>query len=158
MSFTPDPLPPLAIDNFLLPPQSIAPALSTFQVYYVPIYRTFHGVLTQLRLSPGVGAEEIVGERNASLSPRRGDAFEIDWVCMHTQCLRDIALLRGLKPVLRGLSVELPPSGAGKNGVYPRMVYTCIVVGRKYHRTLLAYCSDSVGIGVKGSSYTVPGA
>lgn len=78
------PGPPLAIDNVLLRPLSIVPALSTFQVYYVPIHQTFQGVLTQLRLSPGVAAEEIVGERNSSLSPRRGDAFEIDWVrCTH---------------------------------------------------------------------------
>ena len=71
-----------------------SPALSTFQVYYVPVHKTFQGVLTQLRLWPGVAAEEIVGERNSSLSPRRGDAVEIDWVCMLTHgCLLDIALL-----------------------------------------------------------------
>ncbi|CAM9683580.1 unnamed protein product, partial [Pylaiella littoralis] len=51
-----------------------------FHVYYVPIHRTFQGVLTQLRLRPGVEAEEAVGRRNASLSPRRGDAFEVDWI------------------------------------------------------------------------------
>lgn len=59
----------------------INPMFSTVQVYYIPIHRTFQGVLTQLRLRPGVEAEGTVGRRNSSLSPRRGDAFEIDWVC-----------------------------------------------------------------------------
>lgn len=67
-----------------LQPQPTPPSFSIFQVYYVPVHRAFHGVLTQLRLSPGLGVEGVVGERNSSLSPRRGDAFEIDWVCMHT--------------------------------------------------------------------------
>lgn len=52
------------------------------QVYYIPVHLTFQGVLTQLRVRPGVEAEAVVGGRNASLAPRRGDAFEIDWVSL----------------------------------------------------------------------------
>ncbi|CAM9532082.1 unnamed protein product, partial [Ectocarpus sp. 12 AP-2014] len=53
---------------------------NAFHVYYIPVHRTFQGLLTQLRLRPGIEAEEIVGRQNASLSPSRGDAFELDWV------------------------------------------------------------------------------
>lgn len=50
------------------------------KVYYVPIYRALQGVLTQLRLRPGLEATADVGRTNSSLAPRRGDSFEIDWV------------------------------------------------------------------------------
>ncbi|CAM9514142.1 unnamed protein product, partial [Laminaria digitata] len=51
-----------------------------FHLYHVPIYRSFQGVLTQLRLWPGVEAADVAGRQNASLAPNRGDAFEIDWI------------------------------------------------------------------------------
>ena len=54
------------------------------QVYYLPLYRTFQGFLTQLRLRPGIEAAGVVGAWKKSLRPNRGDGFEIDWVsCAH---------------------------------------------------------------------------
>lgn len=50
------------------------------QLYDVPIHHSFQGVLTQLRLWPGVEAAGVAGRQNASRAPTRGDAFEIDWV------------------------------------------------------------------------------
>lgn len=50
------------------------------QVYHIPIHRSLQGILTQLRLRVGLEAAEDPGRTSASLSPKRGDAFEIDWV------------------------------------------------------------------------------
>lgn len=77
----------------------------------MPIYRSFQGVLTQLRLWPGVEVAEVAGKQNASLAPIRGDGFEIDWVRQRfgvsfflvcTICgavaLRDTVFVFSLKP------------------------------------------------------------
>lgn len=57
------------------------PFLPLQQVYYIPIYRIFQGVLTQLRLRTGLfKADAAVDERSTSFPPQRGDSFEIDWV------------------------------------------------------------------------------
>lgn len=46
----------------------------------MPIHRTFQGVLTQLRLRTALEDTASVGRTLSSLAPKRGDAFEIDWV------------------------------------------------------------------------------
>ncbi|CAM9411419.1 unnamed protein product, partial [Sphacelaria rigidula] len=51
-----------------------------FHVYHIPIHRSLQGILTQLRLRVGLEAAEDPGRTSASLSPKRGDAFEIDWI------------------------------------------------------------------------------
>ncbi|CAM9141429.1 unnamed protein product [Choristocarpus tenellus] len=53
---------------------------NAFHVYYVPIHLAFNGVLTQMRLHPGLEVEAIEGKTSGSRSPTRGDFFEIDWI------------------------------------------------------------------------------
>lgn len=48
----------------------------------MPIGKSLQGILTQLRLRPGVQAEEAVGRWGESLPAKRGDSFEIDWVSL----------------------------------------------------------------------------
>ncbi|KAG5190278.1 hypothetical protein JKP88DRAFT_299373 [Tribonema minus] len=51
-----------------------------FHTYYIPVSETFSGLVTQLRVRPGIEGAAVPGGAPASPAPQLSDTFIIDWV------------------------------------------------------------------------------